>query len=61
MGWGEDTVEASTRRSDGRTLAGAAAGTALVLIAFTTPLATLPATAAGYMPVPPRRRGFCAR
>src|SRR4051812_49794318 len=31
----------------GRTLAVAAAGTLLTLVAFTTPLATLPATAAG--------------
>ena len=34
-------------RAAGRTLAVAAAGTLLVLVAFTTPLATLPATAAG--------------
>ncbi len=40
-------AEPSTQGSDGRTLAVAAAGTALVLIAFTTPLATLPATSAG--------------
>ncbi|MEV6848953.1 hypothetical protein [Actinoplanes sp. NPDC051411] len=37
----------SEHRAAGRTLAIAAAGSLLVLVAFTTPLATLPATAAG--------------
>jgi MFS family permease len=39
--------EAVEHPAAGRTLAVAAAGTLLVLVAFTTPLATLPATAAG--------------
>jgi MFS family permease len=41
------TSEAVERPAAGRTLAVAAAGTLLVLVAFTAPLATLPATAAG--------------
>jgi MFS family permease len=41
-----ETSEAVERPAAGRTPAVAAAGTLLVLVAFTTPLATLPATAA---------------
>ncbi|WP_433297465.1 MFS transporter [Actinoplanes sp. CA-030573] len=41
------TASAERPTTAGRTLAVAATGTLLVLVAFTTPLATLPATAAG--------------
>ncbi|MDQ7911097.1 hypothetical protein RB614_42075 [Phytohabitans sp. ZYX-F-186] len=45
----------------GRTLAVASAGTLLVLLAFTVPLATLSATAADLSAGPGAQRGSCRR